>query len=658
MELFLWDKFKDGEVNEKIKYWVDIWEELIKNFNKNSYGLNLSNPHIVIKDIIDEVEFNKMRNKENKTFLLKQIDSFLKNDNLIKDCYKVEFESIREYLNSDKHEYLLVICKQIKKVFEGNGYFEKLYNRLKSILMSDDEGEDVFRDINSISQSLIVELILKGFHLDSIKDMPVKSFYNYTVLEDERVIPNYPYHGLKYNDYKDEETYLKLVKKKIDSLTILDRLDALGEHILGRTPMELYVIIPIEGMVGDLREIEIKDVLFYNPRFYTHVIPYEYIDDEKNKKEFFSVKENRLLNARVKVGCIDWQSAKDLAIDKLEEVFNVLRCIYKTKCKFKAFANRYIITDLSGRQLNEGYELDVYEIEKERYSLDVEEVSSDSKEETFFEKICNSMGQSKKTETITHKKLMYSLHWFRKGEESKRAEDRLLNYWISMENLMDFKSSSEESRNIILNKGKETSYSLIKELVPCLEIMGYKNSVLQNLFYYVRNLTYSNGYSEKGIRRGLKLPEELRKRCNLIHTEGKVSLLPFLENLEEVSKCTDSKIIKDKIRFSYQFYTDRKFAENAIRERMQVVQDEILYIYRYRNKIVHNAHYDNALLPHIVSKAKEYANSLLLRVMYDYYISGEEEIKDIYIKWHFNSSIFMRNLSKNENIDIINYEFD
>ncbi|MGM2767353.1 hypothetical protein [Bacillus sp. PGP15] len=660
MELFLWDDFKDGEINEKIKYWVDIWGELIKNFNKNSYGLNLSNPHIVIKDIIDEIEFNKMRNKENKAFLLKQVNSFLKNDKLIKNCYKVEFESIREYLNSDKHEYLLVICKQVKKAFENNGYFKRLYSRLKKSLLSSDEGEEIFKEINSISQSLIVELILNGFHLDSIKRMPVEIFQNYMVIENDYIVPQYPYHRLHFNDFKDEKTYSEVVREVIDNLTIVQRLDALSEYVLGLTSKEYYVIVPIEGMIGDVREREIGDVLFYNPRFYQHVKRDEFInvESEEENKELFSREKDRLLNARVKVKCVDWKSAKDLANDKLEEIFNVLRCIYKTKCKFKAITNRYILTDLLGTELNEGYDLEIHEIDKEMYSLDMKDIFSDSKEETFFEEVSNAMYQSNKIESITYQKLMYSLHWFRKGEESKRAEDRLLNYWIAMENLMDFKSSSEEGRNIILNKEKETSFNLIKELIPCLEIMGYKNSILKDLFRYVRDLTYTKGYSDKATKQGLELPEELRKQCNLIHTEERVSLIPFLKNLEEISKYTEREIIKDKIHFAYQFYNNNKFAENAIQERIKVVQDEIVYIYRYRNKIVHNAHYDNALLPHIVSKAKEYANSLLMRIMYDYFISDEEELKDIYFKWHFNSSIFMKNLRGNEEIDIINYNFE
>ncbi|MEK5215268.1 hypothetical protein [Psychrobacillus sp. FSL H8-0487] len=96
MEIFLWDKYGE-EVNEKTKYWVDVWVDLIDNYNKNAYGLKLINPHIIINEIIDEIISNKMRNKENKSYLLKQINIFLESDKVIIQKYKSEFITIREY---------------------------------------------------------------------------------------------------------------------------------------------------------------------------------------------------------------------------------------------------------------------------------------------------------------------------------------------------------------------------------------------------------------------------------------------------------------------------------------------------------------------------------------------------------------------------------
>jgi hypothetical protein len=44
MERLLWKNYPPGEINEKIEYWVDLWDDLITHFTKTHYGLELVNP--------------------------------------------------------------------------------------------------------------------------------------------------------------------------------------------------------------------------------------------------------------------------------------------------------------------------------------------------------------------------------------------------------------------------------------------------------------------------------------------------------------------------------------------------------------------------------------------------------------------------------------
>ena len=56
MKPFLWDGYTITEVNEKIRYWVDVWETLIDERDDLLSGLDLSNPHLVVREIADEIE--------------------------------------------------------------------------------------------------------------------------------------------------------------------------------------------------------------------------------------------------------------------------------------------------------------------------------------------------------------------------------------------------------------------------------------------------------------------------------------------------------------------------------------------------------------------------------------------------------------------------
>lgn len=148
----------------KIKFWIELWEDLIKNFLKRSFGLTLYSPHILIEDIIVEIEENQFRNKENKKYFYSKLSHFLKNDEVIQNNFKSEFTLLRKDFNSDKTNYILALSKKINGSFKKGIYFKKTLALTEEILLQDKELDIEFvNKINYYSQSLIVELITKSF---------------------------------------------------------------------------------------------------------------------------------------------------------------------------------------------------------------------------------------------------------------------------------------------------------------------------------------------------------------------------------------------------------------------------------------------------------------------------------------------------------------
>ena len=60
--------------NEKINFWVDLWSNIIENFLKKSFGLNLYSPHILIEDIITEITENSFKNPDNKKYFYNKLN--------------------------------------------------------------------------------------------------------------------------------------------------------------------------------------------------------------------------------------------------------------------------------------------------------------------------------------------------------------------------------------------------------------------------------------------------------------------------------------------------------------------------------------------------------------------------------------------------------
>src|ERR1035441_9722164 len=70
MERHIWKKYGTGEVNDKIIYWVDLWDDLVDHFTKDHYGLELDNPHVLLLVLVDEIEYDELRNEEVRKYLL------------------------------------------------------------------------------------------------------------------------------------------------------------------------------------------------------------------------------------------------------------------------------------------------------------------------------------------------------------------------------------------------------------------------------------------------------------------------------------------------------------------------------------------------------------------------------------------------------------
>lgn len=658
VELFLWDNYSGNKINEKVKYWVDIWEDLINNYNTNSYGLNLFNVHTIINDIIDEVKYNKMNNKENKKYLLQKIDYFIKNDLVINKNYIIEFKIIREYLNSDNIQYLLVACQKIHNIFDNGSYVNKTYDRLIDILLDEKTSDIDYNRIKEISQSIIVELLIKGYSLKTISKLAGNVFKSYTLYGEDCVVSDFP-HEIKYSDFNNNrKEYNKAIVDEISNLSLEDRLNAFKIY-LNKHPVEYLAIFQVEGLTGH-DGITIGDVDFYYPKSKMYIDPSEATEDE----ECFYNKNKNIMNAAVKIRSVDYEKGIQLAIDKTEKAFDVVQCFYKSKLNLKVIKERYIITDKNRRILQSGsYSSEIQEILKNQYSRNVDFINKDQNTTLILNQSSKYLYEDVGNQSFTEQKIVYSLHWFRKAEDTEIPEDKLLNYWIAIENLMDFKEIASEN-NIFLNKGKETKFNLACEIIPCIELISYKNNVCKELYRYITYLIgyYSISCNDGTVKYGLEIPAEIQEKCRLntnrFQAGEYISLTPFVENLTSLLACTNRKVISDKINYANKFYTELDFAENEVNERIKQVQDDILCIYRYRNKIVHNAQYDYTMLPYYVAKSKKYANSLLAQVLYEYSISNKLSLQDIFVKLHLNKKIFLERLKSKAISKLIDYDIN
>jgi len=660
MNIFLWNSYEEGEINNKIKYWVDLWEDLIENFDNDSYGLNLVNPNLLLMDIIDEIRFNRLKNSRNSEFFLTQMGKMLKLDPIIKKSFKSDFTLIIRELES-KHppEYLLQLCEDVSELFREGLYFNQSCDFLKDILINPMWNQDDEENISLISQNLMVEFILIGCGLNRIKNLPSNLFDKYTTIgveDDELLITKFPL-KLSPDDFQDGEDlnkndYNEAIKNEIKSLSISDRIERL-KFYYDEQPSEGYAILKVEGLIGNV-DLKIGNVNFYKPKIENYVDKTETNDFNVNKLKYFGNEiSSSFINAAVKIKYRDLESAELLAVKSIDKSLDVLRCYVHSEVPFKIDSDNLIIVDENGKEVGGKHSSENMPQTKDIYYFNMEKFEvSLSDDDHYFTNIEQMLSDNKTKKSFLADKLINSLHWYRKAFESNNLEDKLLNYWIVIENLVTLDS---KIGNLFLPSNKnENKFSLVEELVPPIELIDFIGRISKDLHRYLTDLNEYFEINSEDTRHLLELPQENIDACFLQpHIDViKVDMKEFIKNIPPLINLVPNKIIKDKIVFADKFYSDNEFAYQKIIERLYQTKHDLLLIYRYRNLIVHNARFDSTILPYYIEKAERFAGNILRTILYEFVMDNTKTHEKILLSKKVKIQRMMDKLKNNDSLDL------
>lgn len=628
-----------SNVDNKIKFWKELWEDLIRNFLKKSYGLTLYSPHILIEDIIIEIEENQFKNKENKKYFYSKLNDYLKNDEVIRTKLKSEFVLLRKSFENKKTSYILALCKKINESFKKGIYFRETLLLTEKILLEDSVLEIGFvNQINYHSQSLIVELIRKSFDLEDIKKFVNNIFDNY-YFHGESLISKFP-HNVNFKQYKDSKGKInykkaeKEIKKIIDNLTLTDRIKSLSSYYDKKTKKVKYIFF-IKGIKGEI-EKTIFGVTFYNinnKRFIQSDREFDEEDLQKDYNEDFQNDNNKdkYIQAIVEIDYLLPKSSLKLAKSKIENALDILACYFKFKTEVSLNESNFIILNdqnriiysSSSRRKDDKFMNYFEALNFKEFDSHIEEL----REYNFLWKEENN------NETIS--KIKNALHWYRKAEQSNKDADKMLNYWIAIENLFNTKEDIKED---IFNNTCKNKFSLIQEIIADEQIFKFVYEYGWELFYYFRNKVNS-------IMNKSNIPKILIQKGQLKPNVGtNIYLEKFIKILPELKKYENNLFILEKIDSVINFYSDSNFTKNIIMNHIEQVKIDVLMIYRFRNLIVHNAHFDNTLLPYFVWKTRTYCGGILR-----YFISSYKDnikLSDIIFNIHINKEKFMLDFEK------------
>lgn len=592
-------------INDKIEYWRDFWQNLIENFLKKSYGLNLYNPHILLEDIIIEIEENNFGNGDNRKYFQDKLNEYFENDIVLKKLFHSDFKYLRQILNDpSKNNLIYQICKNILQKFKNGLYFSENINNLTTILLDLTPLDENLKSINLYTENIIIEFIKKGYSLKDIHKFISKIYDGYKYMDTGKeiiLVTDFP-HNISYLDFQEEGILNRAkfnleISKLIDNIKPEQRIKSL-KFFYEKKVSEAYYIFVVEGLRG-ANGFNIGDVEFYCPtkkRFAK--------EDEFNDEILQDDKDNIYYQAAVKVNYISSESSLPTAISTLQNTIDLLHTFYNTKVEIQINSSKYVVIQ-EGKIISTSWSNEGKDFFKFHQSLFADRLTKSLNELDKFKFLFSNSENNKTTS-----RLLNAIHWYSKAENSNKPEDKLLNYWISIENIIN--SESNKIQNDIITKNNK-KIALIQSIVSSSYIFNYLYDFGWEYYNY-----YSHIVRNKHLKK-IDLPEKLIEKANLILKEGDtIYLEKFIDSLSEIKEYETNIFLIEKIENLITFYNNNEYASSIIKKQIKKIEDDLLMTYRYRNLIVHNAHFDNALLPYYIWKIREYAGNFIRRIIYDY----------------------------------------
>ncbi len=587
---------------EKIQFWRSYWVR-VSHVDFLDSEIEMINGNSILSELIDEVRYNNLGNSRNKIYFQRQIDFLIEKDPAINKEFLTDFKIVRRELGKPKNEYLIELCKQVKNKLYKFNYFKLILNALAEELTNSSTLEVSIASIKLFSRLIYVEFILKGYSFSRISAFLDDIFDDLFQYDADKYRTKFP-HNLKLSDFGDvRDKYNTALQDLMNKISDKERILSLNEyHIL--KPVERIVIFPIKGLRGS-SDFQIGDVNFYSPfkkKLLNESYPAEkggLYDETFNQEE-----ENHYLNAAIKIDHIfDTEVAKKQAIEKTERAFDVISIFRGTKQPFVVDYEQYIFITLDGQpggsgssQRNSEKMVWFDSLELSKKDMKIMEKSENMAEFSEHARL------DPKFYSETHEVIFQALRWHRKAIESKRPEDKLLNYWIAIEKVV----SGQEKVLLEENARSNKFESALKLTIPTI------------LNYYVFGVAWELRFQlGPEVWNGrIDLPKKLVKDSHLEHRAYKtINVMNFIDQLGNIEKNINDAYFKEKTRFVYEFYYSKETGSKFIEKEHRRITDDLTLIYRMRNRIVHNAHYEIHSLNFLAERAADICQKVLLAII-------------------------------------------
>lgn len=583
-----WTFFISENPSEELIYFTDSWEYFCSKLSNPTIYDTLTSPHFLINEIIIEFSINEKDNSKHLNYFREAANTHKSFYFLFTSDLQALWNMLVNELQNPNKDVLLKIAYEIKEKFMQDEFVSYLEGKTKQVIFDKKDKEKIKKS----AAVIIFEFIYRQFEIKTITNLCDKIFSSYSEIDypnGKHLVTSYPYKSV----IKNPEEHNKILKDEMENLTFDDRLSRLFE-ILTQKEKYQYVVFYVSGL--HLSQEETFDVVtFYNP-----LVSKKLKGFNPNEECFHNANYEIGSNVLVKVFCKDTLFGVNIAKKQVSEICDYLKLLYRTEADYKIFSNEYLICDEALNIISYSGSNDT----KSLYDLSIDRIRNNSQKDVsvIYKNLFDNISGT------NCKAIKDALHFYRKGIESDNQEEKLLNLWISLENVFSGVSIKLSNEN-----EDKTKFSKISDCLKHYLIFRYFYSCGWSIYdrfqYYFTSVNIVNS---RRVSRILLSAEDSKEINILTSSKNGFSLFDFINLLNKFGKSTDNCIFNEELYKTVEFYKSNKTFTNAINAIEPTIKNELLMIYRQRNQIVHKASYDTTLLNYYISKL-QFVTTVFLR---------------------------------------------
>lgn len=441
---------------------------------------------------------------------------------------------------------------------------------------------------------------IRGFHTKKINQIINDIFDKYTEIE-SYVTTRFP-HNLRQdgNTEQDRIEYQIKLKEFIDSLTNKDRILAINNYFEEET-ISARFIFRIKGIKGKLN-IKTNDIKIYNPLKKT-IIANECYDETFGLQDSQKASQELKCNIAVRVDLMpnDIDSAKYYEAIRKSHIFfdSIMSRHFYIKARLRLDTTQYYIIDDDNNVIGSSYRINDEFMDYQNAEF-IENIALDKEYLKYYEILTTQDNL-----TDIDKQIGRALTWKRKALEAANYNESILWHWVGIENLFHHNNETIKlifriAPKILTNKYIYHSIDKILRELCVKSFLFHNYNIPETAQKIIENIPNTMTYKE--------CIEKIKEICEMLDKDS------FLrEKLEKFVLIFDNKI---------EF---KKFIENYKTQ----IEQKLIFLYRLRNKIAHNANSEYSSTIIYYKNFADYISTILVCYFIDKRILGYKDNSEI-----------------------------